>query len=438
MVAAADPELPLPLAARLPGFPEALAEIGQLIHLHGPDGNGLGVAVVMVHPDTASYRLPPESALRLQHEIDARLERLLRKDDRLYRVDSREWLIVFPGLRSSATLTLAMLRLKHLLDERSLVVDGIALHLPVSCGAAMFPEHGDDALYLVQSARIARLHGERHTEECGLFDSAMEELDDRLKNFDHELRAAFFGESSLQLYLQPQVEAKSQRCVGAEALLRWRRANGEWVPPAELLAAIERLGLRQKFNRWLFNTAGQIAQKLRLSGLDIRLSINLSANDLLDPEVPDLLELALTTWSVSPDTIGLEITETSMVQDTSCVTDVLMRLRQLGARLSIDDFGTGFSGMSNLKRMPVQEVKIDQSFVHKIVESKRDQEIVDAIIRLSHRLGLQVVAEGVETRAEADYLTQLGCEWLQGHLFAPALPLERFIAWCAAWEAVGR
>lgn len=413
--------------ALLPGLSVALSEIPLLAHR--ADEHGLGVIAFIVHPDTAYYRLSPESALRLRQEITHRLREKLRENDRLFSISSLEWLIVLPGLRSSATLTMAMLRLRNLFDEPGLNVDGISLRLPISCGAALHPDDGEDALHLVQSARIASLHAEMSGLDSALYDPGMEELDDRLKKFDQELRSAFSGDRGLRLYLQPQIEATSVRCVGAEALLRWCRANGEWVSPPELLAAIERLGYRHRFNRWLFNTAGQISHKLALSGIDIRLSLNLSANDLLDPEVPDLLAQALDTWNVSPTAIRLEITETSMVQETGGVIDVLQRLRELGTSISIDDFGTGFSGMSNLKNLPVQEVKVDQSFIRHIDVSMRDQEITESIIRLSHRLGLQVVAEGVETREIADLLSDMGCEWLQGFLYSPALPLESFIAW---------
>ena len=408
----------------------ALSEIQLLTHRADEINKiGLGVIAFVVHPDTAYLRLSPESALRLRQEITHRLRDRLRQNDRLFSIGSLEWLMVLPELRSNATLTLAMLRLCHLFDDPGLSIDGIPLRLPIICGAALHPDDGEDALHLVQSARIAGLHAEMNGLESALYDPGMEELDDRLKKFDRELRSAFSGERGLQLYLQPQIEAKSGRCLGAEALLRWCRTNGEWVSPPELLAAIERLGYRHRFNRWLFNTAGQISHKLAQAGVEIRLSVNLSANDLLDLEVPDLLEQALNTWNVSPTVIRLEITETSMVQETGGVIDVLRRLRELGTSISIDDFGTGFSGMSNLKNLPVQEVKVDQSFIYAIVDAKRDQEITESIIRLSHRLGLQVVAEGVETLETASLLTDMGCEWLQGFLYSPALPLDRFIAW---------
>jgi EAL domain-containing protein (putative c-di-GMP-specific phosphodiesterase class I) len=423
-----SPAMPeLPAHSPLPGLAVALNDIPLLAKRLA--NRGLGVIALLVHPDSAFYRLSPESSQRLHQEIIVRLRTLMRETDRLYSLGNWEWLIVLPGLRSSATMTMAMLRLRRLGDEPALVVDGLALSPTISCGAAIYPDDGEDALHLVQSARIARLSAERNGNDGALYQTDMEALDDRLKSFDQELRMAFFGDLGLQLYLQPQIEARSGRCVGAEALLRWCRGNGEWVAPPELLAAIERLGLRQRFNRWLFNTVGQIAHRLIASAVDIRLSINLSANDLLDPEVPDLLDQSLKTWNVEPQVIRIEITETSMVEDTESTIAVLMRLRTLGVSLAIDDFGTGYSGMSHLKNLPVQEVKIDQSFVFNLVASTRDQEITRSIILLSHRLGLQVVAEGVETLEAAQLLTIMGCEWLQGYLFSKALPLERFMVW---------
>lgn len=423
-----SPAIPALLAQPLlPTLPMALAEIPLLARRTAE--TSIGVVAFIVHPDTAFYRLSPESALRLRQEITLRLSASLREADRLFSISRWEWLLVFTGLRSSATLTLGMLKLRQLFDERGLSVDGIALRLPVFCGAAIHPDHGEDALHLVQSARIARLHAERSGEGSALYELAMEELDERLQTLGRELRAAFSGDCGLQLHLQPKVDARRRDCAGAEALLRWQRTNGEWVAPPELLAMIERLGLRPRFNRWLFLAAGKTSRALLDEGIDIVISINLSANDLLDPEVPDLLEQALKIWNIPPAAIRLEITETSMVQDTGSVAEVLLRLRQLDASLSIDDFGTGFSGMSNLKTLPVQEIKVDQSFVRGIVESARDREITESMIRLAHRLNLQVTAEGVESEDAAQLLAGMGCHSLQGHLFSPALPLDGFVAW---------
>jgi EAL domain-containing protein (putative c-di-GMP-specific phosphodiesterase class I) len=389
----------------------------------------LALVICSVHPDAAFFRLSPESSQRLRNDISGRLHSLLRANDSLYATGHWEWLIVMPAMRSSATVTMATLKIDQVLRHQDLSIDGIRLNLPVFCGASLFPEDGDDPLYLLQSARIACLHAQRNGSSGAFYESSMEELDQRMKEFDVELRSALSGDSSLQLVLQPQVDAKTEQCVGAEALVRWQRRDGEKVPPGELLAAIDRLGLRASFNRWLFVSASRICADLDKAGISIRLSINISANDLLDPELLDLILQSLEVWQVAPERLLLEITETSMVQEDESVTGVLKRCRELGIGLSIDDFGTGFSGMSHLKQLPVEEVKIDQSFVRNLVHSRRDHEIVESIIRLSHRLKITVVAEGIEDRETASLLAQLGCDILQGYLFSEPVPFELFCAW---------
>ena len=229
-------------------------------------------------------------------------------------------------------------------------------------------------------------------------------------------------------------------CRSAEALLRWRNSAGDFVPPPVVVGLIDRLGLRHRFNRWLFQQAAQVLHQLRMEGLEVDVSINLSATDLYDAEVPDLIRQALSTWNVEAGRLCLEITETSMMDESagSSVSEVLQRLRQLGVALSIDDFGTGFSGMSRLKRLAVQEVKIDRSFVIDLLASARDREIAAAIIDLSHRLGIEVTAEGVEDGRTAELLAGMGCDYIQGFLHAPALPLTDFVAWVRARECIGR
>lgn len=423
-------------ARALPRLPAALADIPGLVRgqLDG-ESPALGVIAFAVLPDAALYRLLPESLQRLGQVIARQLLAQLRDSDRLYSISNWEWLILLPAMPTTAVLTLAMLKLRRSFDEILLDIDGVDLRLETVCGGATHPDDGDDAMHLVQSARIARLHAERSKQGSLLYDHSMEHGGGELLALDRELQNAFSGENSLELHLQPQVDALSRACVGAEALLRWRRGNGQWVPPPSTLAAIERLGLRNRFNRWLFQRASQTCAKLADAGISLCVSVNLSANDLHDPEVPELLSQALSTWAIPPQLIKLEITETTMVQETEGVMDVLNRLRELGVALSIDDFGTGFSGMSYLKSLPVQEVKIDQSFIYNIVESAQDREIADSIIRLAHRLGMEVTAEGVETRAAAELISTMGCDRLQGFLFSHALPLNEFIDWHRQFSA---
>ena len=187
--------------------------------------------------------------------------------------------------------------------------------------------------------------------------------------------------------------------------------------------------MRQTFNRWLLHQATQIQLQLAEQGIDIVLSINLSANDLLDIELPDMIGQVLATWDIAPDRILLEITETIMVDESWQVLDVLNRMRKLGLHLSIDDFGTGYAGLSYLQRLPVQEVKIDQMFVRQAAESEKAREIITSIIQLATKLNMSVIAEGVETTEILGILSALGCRFAQGYLFSKALPMPAFIDW---------
>lgn len=198
---------------------------------------------------------------------------------------------------------------------------------------------------------------------------------------------------------------------------------------------VERLGLRSRFTRWLLQQAMQIQSRLREEGIRLVLSINLSANDLLDAELPELIEQTLATWELTADCLLLELTETLMIEDTEEVIEILGRLRKQGFQLSVDDFGTGYASMSYLQRLPVQEVKIDQSFVLHAERSERDREIIASVVQLAHRLGMQVVAEGVETEATAEIVRRLDCDRAQGFRYATALPLDDFIIWWHGHES---
>jgi EAL domain-containing protein (putative c-di-GMP-specific phosphodiesterase class I) len=414
-------------AAPLPDLATALADLGHLMHAR--DGGTLGVIAFAVLPSPELYRLPPESMHRLRTAIVERLREHLRRNDRLYVLGPREWLLVLPALPGAGALPLAMRKLDRAFREAAPSIDGLRLHLRTACGGALFPDDGSDALHLVQSARIARLQADREGLPGCRYEPRLEETDAATQALDAELRRAFTSDPGLQLHLQPQVDARDGRCIGVEALLRWQRASREWVPPATILAAIERTGLRPHFNRWLFLKAAQASRRLTDAGFPLRLSINLAAADLLEPETPDLLFQALATWDVSPASIQIEITETGMVQEAQGALAVLREMDRRGLHLSIDDFGTGFSSMSYLRTLPVREIKIDQGFVRDLPQAGTEREITESIVRLGQRLGLEVVAEGVERAEIAAALLAMGCHRQQGLHYSPARPLDDLLDW---------
>lgn len=389
----------------------------------------LGIISLALVPDPQFLRHSTDAIHKLRIVATREIQAAIRPQDRLYTVSPEEWLIIQPNLISSAASTLAMLRLRDNLMALTDRSGGIS-HLPrLALGAAICPDNGEDALYLVQSARIARLFAEQGNPDIRSYQASMEAEGEDERGLLDDLRLALRNQCGLTLYLQPQIAVASGRCIGAEALLRWQRANGEWVAPPRILDAIDRLGQRQSFNRWLLHQAPQIQKQLLEAGIDITLSLNLSANDLLDVELPDMIGQALATWGIAPEKFLLEITETMMIEESWQVMDVLTRLRELGLRLSIDDFGTGYAGMGYLQRLPVQEVKIDQVFVKQVIDSDKAREIIASVIQLTNKLGMSVIAEGVETSEVLDELNRLGCRFVQGYLFSPALPLPEFVRW---------
>jgi diguanylate cyclase len=417
-------------ATGLPRLPTALVDLPSLIRDNNPDLL-LGIIALAVVPDPLFFRQSADAMHRIRLELSQRIVPLLRSQDRLYAISQREWLIVQPNLISSASLPLAMIRLRDSLATQA-GETRVTYQPQLALGSARWPEDGSDPLFLLQSARMARMFAEKSNLRFQTYNPEMESEGDDEQGLLNELRIALRDNEGLALFLQPQIETATARCIGAEALLRWQRANGDWIAPPRILEAIDRLGLRQTFNRWLIHQTAQIQLQLADQGIDIVLSINLSANDLLDMELPDMLGQMLATWDITPARILLEITETVMVDESWQVLDVLDRMRKLGVRLSIDDFGTGYAGMSYLQRLPVQEVKIDQMFVRELGSSDKALEIVTAIIQLATRLHMSVIAEGVETTEILDILSGLGCRFAQGFLFSKAIPVTDFIAWYQA------
>ena len=412
----------------LPRMPTALAELCGLIRENQPDRQ-LGIISLAVVTDPLLFRQSADALRRIRLEISQQIGQLLRPQDRIYAISSREWVITLPNLLSSAVLMLAMIRLRDGLAALPGRVDNPHFQPRIAFGSAQWPDDSSDPLFLLQSARIARLIAEQGGADIQTYNPAMESTGNEEHGLLDELRQALNNNQGLALYLQPQINIANGQCTGAEALLRWQRSSGEWIAPPRILDAIDRLGMRQTFNRWLLHQATQIQLQLAEQGIDIVLSINLSANDLLDIELPDMIGQVLATWDIAPDRILLEITETIMVDESWQVLDVLNRMRKLGLHLSIDDFGTGYAGLSYLQRLPVQEVKIDQMFVRQAAESEKAREIITSIIQLATKLNMSVIAEGVETTEILGILSALGCRFAQGYLFSKALPMPAFIDW---------
>lgn len=292
-------------------------------------------------------------------------------------------------------------------------------------GVALWPEHGPAAENVMRACDVA-LHRAKAEGRNGVrfYDPSLQEHAQRRWRLESRLRAAF-DEESLALYYQPRVEAQTSRIVGFEALLRWTDEELGLVATEDFVPLAEESGLILALGEWVIRTAFADLRAWRDRGLDLgRVSINLSGRQLR-PGLVDEVERLLSHFGVDPSCVEFEVTESAVMDDEEVGCAALSALRDRGCRVSLDDFGTGFSSLSVLRRLPIDGLKIDRSFIRDIAREPSDAELTASIVAMGRILGLSVVAEGVESRLQRDLLREMGCDELQGFLFGEAVPPER-------------
>ncbi|MGH8472366.1 MAG: putative bifunctional diguanylate cyclase/phosphodiesterase, partial [Gammaproteobacteria bacterium] len=252
---------------------------------------------------------------------------------------------------------------------------------------------------------------------------------------ENDLRRAL-RRSELAVHYQPQLQMRGRRIVGAEALIRWRHPERGWISPAEFIPVAEESGQIQAIGLWVVEQVLAQIQSWRAMGLTVlRISVNVSAYQLADPAFPRKVLERLGAHGLAPAYLGLEFTESALVQERTLPT--LIAIAQLGLDLAVDDFGTGYSSLSYLKRFPLTALKIDQSFVRDLETDPNDAALVQAIIAMARSLRLRVIAEGVETEAQRMLLSRHGCREFQGYLFSPPVAAEKFAAFLTHHSAHG-
>jgi len=371
----------------------------------------------------------------LLKELSRRIRGTLRQSDVLARVSGDEFVVV---LEEFADEDAPERVARKLLDEvsRPFVVEGHEIHVSVSLGLALHPTDGEDGETLLKNADAAMYHAkELGRNGFRLFSAELAERRAHRVQIETALRRAL-REGELALHYQPIVDLASGEVRRAEALLRWYDPERGMVLPPTFIPLAEESGLGHAVGHWVLETACRQARAWRETGVgDVIVCVNLSAGQLRDSTMITDLRHILHQTGCEPGWLELEITETSMVRDVEGASLVLGRLRALGVRVAIDDFGTGFSSLSHLRHLPVDVLKIDKAFVADIDDnaSRRGDgsgaAIVSAVIGLARGLGLGVVAEGVERKAQMNFLQREGCEACQGYLFCRPLPAPEFEAW---------
>jgi diguanylate cyclase (GGDEF)-like protein len=395
-LAACDParEVVIAISLRVERFPETLNVIGE------------------------------EAGDRLARHIAGALALHLDADGVLGRTRADEFVAFQRAERDPAPPERVMTALHGI--SLSFTIDGLPVHLDHIVGCAVFPEHATSADDLLRRAEQAMMQARARRVSLWRYDDKLDQAFHRSTRLFGELREAL-ARDALEVWFQPQHCLQTGRVVGAEALARWPRADGTFVSPGEFIPVAEQSGLIKPLSDLVLRRFFDAATSFHGRGLQLRCSVNLSARNLTDPDTLELLRRLLDESGLPPAQIVVELTESSFADDPQHLMRTAHALRSLGVWQSIDDFGTGYSSLAYLRDLPVDELKIDQVFVRNLAEGSRSAPLVEAMIRLAHTLGLEVVAEGIEEKTAERFLADRGCDTGQGFLYAPAMPPNLFI-----------
>jgi len=369
---------------------------------------------------------------RLLQAVAERLSQQVRSpDDMVARLGGNEFAILLQRADAAAAHEIAQ-RINQSF-EQPLAFEDQTVDLSAGIGFACWPGNAGDADTLLSRSEIAMYAAKRKLSGALQYDAAFDSSSAQTLSLLTELRHAV-EHHELRLYLQPKVPLHGQPGLAAEALVRWQHPQRGLVPPMQFIPFAEQTGFVRHLTLWMFEEVARLLADPRTQGLPLRVSVNLSTRDLLDPELSHRLAEILARHGVAASAFCLEITESAIMDDPQRAEAMLNRLSEQGFKLSIDDFGTGYSSLAYLKRLPVDELKIDKSFVMGMETGEDDAMIVRSTIDLAHNLGLTVVAEGVETAAIQDRLRALACDEAQGYHIARPLPVDDFLAWQARQE----
>lgn len=392
--------------------------------------------VALLHLEVGRYQeisdtLGYHEADRLLEAIAARLCAIASEGETVGRVGEADFALLLPG--SGAEIAIRRARELIAALNRPVALAGLMLAARASIGIALFPGHGADPDALIRRAKVAACEAKRTAEGYGLFAGTLDAECTRRLMLMGDLTHAI-EHNELLLYCQPKVHIPSGDVCGAEALVRWRHPQHGMLSTGEFIKLAESAGLITPLTHWVLEAAFRQSYTWAEAGLAPPLSVNLSAQDLRDPTLLDRIKGLFATWGTPPDRIQFELTESALMDDPAGAPEALKRLKQLGVELFIDDFGTGYSSLSYLQKLPVDSIKIDQSFVANMLASDDSAIIVRSTIDLGHNLDLEVVAEGVETEGVWDRLAALGCDTAQGYFVGEPLPADQFRDWEAQWR----
>jgi diguanylate cyclase (GGDEF)-like protein len=408
-----------------------VARIEQAIAVSRRDQAGWAVLVIDLDGfkeinDTLGHQVG-DSLLR---QAGARLARQLAPADALVRMGGDEFAVVLASVPPDGGATSLAHRLLACLQE-PFDVEQAQVRISASIGVARGPRDGSDAAALLRHADIAMFKAKRESSGVALFEHAEGERMAHKAHLMADLRSAI-TRCEFELYYQPKIALSRGETIGFEALARWRHPARGMISPAEFIPMIEVSDLIHPFSSWAIEAALTQCAAWHAGGAQAGVAVNISARNLLDIGLPERIETSLRQHRLAPRWLTLEITESSIMADPGRALDVLTRLHRIGVRIAIDDFGTGYSSLAYLQKLPVDSLKIDQTFVRQMIDDRDGLAIVSSIIDLAHALGLVVVAEGIETEDTLARLRALRCDAAQGYFIARPMPAHETLDWLLA------
>ena len=362
----------------------------------------------------------------LLKQVGERLRAASRESDTIARMGGDEFSFLLPATDAAGSKVFAQKILQAL--EASFDLKGKHVEIGASIGVAVFPEDGLDFESLARHADAAMYVAKRAHSGVEMYDSSKSSDDEYDFALRTELRLAI-EHNELVLYFQPKISHATSRVSGLEALVRWQHPTRGMIPPDKFIPLAEQTGLIRPLTSWVLEHAISQCAQLHADGFELTMAVNLSTLNLKDPTLPSKITAALEKHRLDAKWLELEITESAVMDDTMRTVQVLADLDKLGTRISIDDYGTGYSSLSYFRKLPLDDLKIDKSFVIGMGKNHEDATIVRSTIEMGHELGLYVVAEGVEDRETWEKLTQLGCDAAQGYYMSRPLSSEDLLKW---------
>ncbi len=413
---------------------DSLALEQEIERLMEPGGEPFSLFMVDVG-DTGKIfvKSGPAASRKVLLNIAESLQAFCRTQDRLCRIGDDIFCILLPGVHQTGHIILAAEKIVRLHSDVIEKFDPL-LHAMVRIGIASFPQDGDDSAGLIHKAGIALDSARKTRSPYVSYSPALAQSMLDQWHLKEDLANAI-ADKALELHYQPKFDMVSRRPCGAEALLRWSSPKHGPISPEIIVSLASEMGLMHELTGFVFTTALLQAAEWPGIGKRMGLSANLEATSLQQEETLNMITKIFSIWGNNERDLTVEITEGALVADSDSNFERLKHLRAAGIGISIDDFGRGYSSLSYFRTIPATELKIDQSFVARMLDSDRDFHLVEAIIWLAHRFGLTVVAEGVQKTAEIKLLTQLKCDAFQGYYFSKPLPHDDFCGWLARYRA---